>query len=196
MGKKEHFKRASISNVEIDWIAIRNEYETTNISLAKLTKKYKKIKMNTIERRSAREGWKKSKKETQLKITENLREKTIESISENKSKVCVKHYDISDKFLKIIDDSFKNKNEFNTFADKVKVDRDEEEYKEFVLESINDKKLLNIVNSFEKIQKAQRQTLGIVDSDKLTRDDKLKVKEDEDVIVKIGFVDNGKDKNI
>jgi|WetSurMetagenome_2_1015567.scaffolds.fasta_scaffold12769_6 hypothetical protein len=196
MGKKEHFKRASISNVEIDWIAIRNEYETTNISLAKLTKKYKKIKMNTIERRSAREGWKKSKKETQLKITENIREKTIESISENKSKVCVKHYDISDKFLKIIDDSFKNKNEFNTFADKVKVDRDEEEYKEFVLESINDKKLLNIVNSFEKIQKAQRQTLGIVDSDKLTRDDKLKVKEDEDVIVKIGFVDNGKDKNI
>lgn len=34
--------------------------------------------------------------------------------------------------------------------------------------------MLNVVKSFETLQKAQRQTLNIVDGDKLTRQDKLK----------------------
>jgi hypothetical protein len=65
-----------------NWIKIRIEYETINISYRKLAEKYG-VSENTIESRARREQWKKGKQEITEKITEKTREKTVEKISEN-----------------------------------------------------------------------------------------------------------------
>jgi hypothetical protein len=178
VNRKEYYKQASIRNQRINWVKIRNEYETTDISLRRLVQKYKNLKFSTLESRCKREGWVKSKKETQYKLHAKVRQKTIKNIATTEAKVLENHFNISDDLLNIVKNSLVSEKEFNTFVDTVKSGDSEgnfeEEIKEFVLKSINDKKLLNMVNAFEKLQKAQRQTLNIVDGDKLTRQDKLK----------------------
>lgn len=97
-------------------------------------------------------------------------------ISGNPNNIKVKHFSTTERLVNEINKALEN-DELHKFVEKVKSGDEcgfEETLKEYTLKSINDKKLLNIVNSFEKLQKAQRQTLGIVDDDKLTRQDKLK----------------------
>ena len=77
------------------------------------------------------------------------------------------HFKTSNNFLNIINKAFENKQEFYTFVDKIREGHGEgcfsESIEQYVMDSINDKKVLNLVNAFEKIQKTQRQTLGIND---------------------------------
>lgn len=100
---------------------------------------------------------------------ENYNKATIENVK-------TKHFKVAEKLLTEINKALKN-DDLHKFVDKLKSGDESgfsEDIAEVTLTSINDKKLLNMVNSFEKLQKAQRQTLSIVDGDKLTRQDKLK----------------------
>jgi len=94
-------------------------------------------------------------------------QKTIEKIADTIAETQANHFKTSNKLFNIINKALNKKNEFNTFVDKVKEgDSDgnfSESIQEFILNSINDKKVLNLVNAFDKLQKAQRQTLGILD---------------------------------
>ena len=163
MNKTDYYKEASKKKVRIiDWIKIRNEYETTNISLRRIAKKYN-IKWGTLKQRALNQKWNSSKKEIQNKIYTNTTQKTIENISDKQSKALENHYKISEYLLYKVGNALKNENEFNTFVEKIRTGINKEELKEVKLGSLNDKKLINVVNSFEKIQKLQRQTLGIID---------------------------------
>jgi hypothetical protein len=130
-----------------------------------LANKYK-IPYRTIRDRAIREKWAKSKAEYQSKVRAKTEQKTIEKISNDIANTQAKHFKLSNDFLHIVENALNNKDEFNTFVDKVKEgskDYFSEEVREFILESVNDKKVLNMVSAFEKIQKAQRQILGITD---------------------------------
>jgi hypothetical protein len=75
-----------LAKVKPDWIKIRTEYETTNISYRKLADKYN-VSFKTLSPRAKREGWAKGKKETQDKIREKTGQKAIEKISDDNSKI-------------------------------------------------------------------------------------------------------------
>lgn len=64
-----------------NWIKIRNEYETTNTSYAKLAKKYK-VSVNTLRPRAVREGWTNSKEETCIEIASKTHQKAVTKISQ------------------------------------------------------------------------------------------------------------------
>jgi len=77
-----------------NWIKIRNEYETSNISQRKLAEKYK-ISFSTLQCRAKREAWLKSKNENHDKIMTKSRQKSIEKISDRNSR----HISLVDKVL-------------------------------------------------------------------------------------------------
>lgn len=66
------------------WLKIKNEYINGEISLDKLSKKYK-VSLNTIKQRSMREKWSKQRTEQQTKIEPKLNQKTAEKIAEKQS---------------------------------------------------------------------------------------------------------------
>jgi hypothetical protein len=72
--------------IEPNWLEIEQEYIFNDISLKKLSEKYK-IPESTIEKRSTREFWRKKKIEIGEKYAENVREKTLEK----KVEIAVEH---------------------------------------------------------------------------------------------------------
>jgi hypothetical protein len=64
-----------------NWIKIKTEYETTNISYRKLADKYK-VSFDTLQKRAKREFWVKSKEETGDKMATKVRQKSIENMAE------------------------------------------------------------------------------------------------------------------
>lgn len=67
-----------------NWIKIRTEYETTDISYRKLAERYK-IHRTTVEQRASRESWTKTKTEIMAEIQAKTRQKTGQKIIERKS---------------------------------------------------------------------------------------------------------------
>ena len=162
--KTFYYKQASKNRKfrVVDWDKIRVEYETTNISVNKLSQKYN-VKFTTLRERAYRHKWTRSKRETSALINNMVKEKAINSIVNKRVRAIENHYNISENLLYNIGKALENSSELNTFVEKVKKSSNVEDLEEFTFDSINDKKLLNLVNSFEKLQKSQRLTLGIKD---------------------------------
>lgn len=165
--------------INADWAKIRTEYETTNISQRKLAQKYN-INYGTLRYRTEKEGWHAKKRKVQRKISEKLTQKTIKKIIDEKERTLSIHFDVSQKFMEIILEALKNESELYTFSEKIRTGKGRgffnEEMKEFILKSVNDKKIINLITAFEKVQKLQRQTLGL-DIEKENEPDKEQVKE-------------------
>jgi len=81
-----------------NWIKIRTEYETTSISYRKIAEKYG-VSFNTLKDRAKREGWAKSKEETQRKITTATLQKTVVKIAERESDRNARHIALIDMIL-------------------------------------------------------------------------------------------------
>lgn len=160
-------KKKALESSEIDWDSVRLEYETTNISIAKLADKHK-INYSTLKDKSYKQGWGKSKEVIQEQINTRTLDLTIDNIAQKRAKAIENHYKISEVFLYQIGKALKNPNELNTWVEKCKHNFDES-LEEFEFDSINDKKLVNMISSFEKVQKLQRQTLGIMDNKELLK---------------------------
>lgn len=177
----EYYKRASVNKKEkkerevkvVDWISIKNEYLTTEISQRKLAKKHN-IRWQTLRDRAGREKWIEEKEIQQDNIGTITVQKIVEKISDNASDVKANHYNIAKKILDKVSKSLDDDKQLYAYTDKLKQIGGNEILDDYVSKFINDKRLLNVVKSFETLQKSQRQTLGIVDDDKLTRQDKLK----------------------
>lgn len=77
-----------------NWIKIRTEYETTSISYRKVAEKYD-VSFNTLKDRAKREGWAKSKRETQQKITTKTLQKAVVKEADRNAR----HIALYDKIL-------------------------------------------------------------------------------------------------
>lgn len=66
----------------IDWVKVKNEYITTNISQRKLAEKYS-VSSRTIAIKSKEENWVELKKQKESEISAKLQQKTTEIIIEN-----------------------------------------------------------------------------------------------------------------
>lgn len=160
----------------IDWEAIRLEYETTNISTSKLSKKYN-LPHSTLKDRCYRHGWVNSKQEIQSLIDQKTLEMTVENIAKKRAKTIQNHFKISEVLLYNLGKSLQNPNELYTWVEKVKDGVNSEQLEQYIFQSINDKKMLNIINGFEKLQKSQRLTLGIKDNKDLQKELEISFKQ-------------------
>lgn len=82
---------------KINWIKIKNEYISTNISYRKLAEKYS-VSFSTLRAKAKAENWVEKKEKQQHKIGTKVAQKTAEKIAE-------KEVDRITKLLKISDDA-------------------------------------------------------------------------------------------
>ncbi len=84
--------------MSIDWIKIKNEYITTNISYRKLAEKHK-VSFNTLKGRAIKEQWRNEKEKTHHKITTKTQQKCVEAISDKNVEHIDKITSIADALL-------------------------------------------------------------------------------------------------
>jgi len=163
-------KDATISD-HISWVEIENEYVTDirkkPSTLKDLSKKYN-IPLQTIKEYSARNNWTEKRNQHRTNIVQKTAEKTAEIISDELSIVTARHLRVSDKLIDIIEKALEDENELYKYVEKLRQGYGPGEFEESIVvdvkDALNDSKLVNIVNSLDKLQKMQRQTLGILDA--------------------------------
>lgn len=69
---------------KVDWLKIKNEYVTTDISQRAICEKYS-ISYNTLKDRASNEKWADSKKEYHSRVAEQTQQKVMEKIVEKES---------------------------------------------------------------------------------------------------------------
>lgn len=82
----------------VDWVSIRTEYETSNISQRKLAEK-RGVSYPTLRDRAKREGWARSKEETRAKIVTKTLQKTVTKIATKEADRNARHIALLDKVL-------------------------------------------------------------------------------------------------
>lgn len=156
---------------DISWIEIENEYVTDirkkPCTLEDLSRKYG-IAIGTIEKYSMENKWSEKRKKYKETIKQKTAEKAAEIISDDLSTVTARHFRVSDKLISIIEKALEDENELYKYVEKLRQGYGQGVFQESIVvevnDALNDGKLVNIVNSLEKLQKMQRQTLGILDA--------------------------------
>jgi Phage terminase small subunit len=156
---------------DISWVEIENEYVTDirrkPCTLEDLSKKYN-IPLQTIKEYSARNNWTEKRNRHRTNVIQKTAEKTAEMISGDLSAVTVRHFRVSDKLISIIEQALEDENELYKYVEKLRQGYGQGVFEESIVvdvnDALNDAKLVNIVNSLEKLQRMQRQTLGILDA--------------------------------
>lgn len=156
---------------DISWVEIENEYVTDirkkPCTLEDLSNKYG-IAIGTIEKYSMENKWSEKRKKYKETIKRKAVEKTAEIISDDLSQVTARHLRVSDKLISIIEEALEDENELYKYVEKLRQGYGKGAFEESIVvdvkDALNDAKLLNIVQSLEKLQKMQRQTLGILDA--------------------------------
>lgn len=157
--------------IEVSWIDIENEYVTDirkkPCTLENLSEKYN-ISISTIEKYSMDNSWSDKRKKYKENMKQKVQEKTADIISDKIANYKAKHLKISDKILDQIAKALSNEDELYTYVEKLRQGFAPGEFEESIvterLNSINDSKVVNLTNALDKIQKMQRQTLGILDA--------------------------------
>lgn len=166
---KNQKKKVATDKNEISWIGIENEYVTDirkkPCSLNLLSKKYG-ISIQSLKDYSAAHEWSKKRAEYKQITNQKVREKSAELISMDAAKSIAKHFKISDIMLKEIEKAIEHPDELYKIVEKLRTGYGPGEFSEEIvtetMDAINDTKVLNLVNALEKLQKMQRETLGIL----------------------------------
>lgn len=161
---------------ELSWAEIENEYVTDirrkPCSLEDLSKKYN-IPLQTVFDQSAANEWSRKRKEFKEKTKQKAIEKTAEKVSDDIARITARHLRLSDKLLAVIEESLEDDEQFYKYVEKIRTGYGPGEFDEKVevttLASLNESKLLSTVSAMEKLQKMQRQTLGIIDEKDRTK---------------------------
>lgn len=192
---------------DISWVEIENEYVTDirkkPCTLEDLSNKYG-IAIGTIEKYSMENKWSEKRKKYKETIKRKAVEKTAEIISDDLSQVTARHLRVSDKLISIIEEALEDENELYKYVEKLRQGYGKGAFEESIVvdvkDALNDAKLLNIVQSLEKLQKMQRQTLGILDAKDQHKIemDKRKMGDDDTEFEDDGFLDalDGKVKEV
>ncbi|MED5050646.1 phage terminase small subunit-related protein [Anoxybacillus rupiensis] len=192
---------------DISWVEIENEYVTDirrkPCTLEELSKKYN-IPFQTIKVYAAKNNWTEKRNQHRTNVVQKTAEKTAEMISDDLSAVTARHLRVSDKLISIIEEALEDENELYKYVEKLRQGYGKGAFEESIVvdvkDALNDAKLLNIVQSLEKLQKMQRQTLGILDAKDQHKIemDKRKMGDDDTEFEDDGFLDalDGKVKEV
>ncbi|GIM45950.1 hypothetical protein DNHGIG_14990 [Collibacillus ludicampi] len=158
------------SEKSISWLEIETEYVTDirkkPCTLKELSTKYG-VPFDTIKKYAAENDWTGKRHKHRTSVAQKTAEKTAEIISDDIAKATARHFLLSSKLLDVIERALADPNEFYRIVEKLRTGYGPGEFDEKivteVVDALNDSKLLNVVNALEKVQKMQRQTLGILD---------------------------------
>lgn len=188
---KNQNKKVATKYKEVSWIDIENEYITDirkkPCTLESLSKKYS-IPFATIENYSCKNKWSEQRQEYKGKVKEKATEKSSELISTDIAKVTARHFKIADVLLNQMEEAIKDPQELYKIVEKLRTGYGPGEFNEKivteVMDTLNDKKLVNYVNALTKLQVAQRQSLGIMDADvkEKLEIDKAKINQDDYIL--------------
>lgn len=165
-----------------NWLKIRAVYETSNISQRDLAKKYD-VSPDTLEARARREQWKKGKDEVTGKVTEKIRQKAIEKISDGLSTLQanakLRQAAMANQALEAIKSVMDMSNWAFTHAVKIKtcygMGESYEKLESKVIDAANTKAIIDIMNAIGKGQEIEDKALEYITPDnrkKHDRDDK------------------------
>lgn len=135
-------------------------------TLKSLAEKYR-IPIQTVKEYAARNGWTEKRANHRTTVLQKTSEKTAELISNDIAKATARHFSASNKLLAVIEDALGDEQQFYKYVEKLRSGFGPGEFEETieveVLDSLNEAKLLNTVSALEKVQKMQRQLIGILD---------------------------------
>lgn len=94
-----------------NWIKIRTEYETSDISYRKLADKHS-VSFNTLKDRAIRELWKKRKEESHNEIATKTQQKAREKISDKNAYDITTELEATNLINKLVLDTLKDTNQF------------------------------------------------------------------------------------
>ena len=95
---------------DVDWLAIKTEYITTDISQRKLAKKYG-LAVSTVARKSTDEGWVKQREQHKS----NVLSKTTEKIANKEANKLAKLAAATDKAIDVVVKAFDDEQQFNRY---------------------------------------------------------------------------------
>jgi phage terminase small subunit len=187
------------SNLNVSWAEIENEYVTDirrkPCTLKELAEKYG-IPLQTVKEYAARNQWTEKRSRHLTHVIQKTAEKTAELVSADIARVTARHLRLSDKLLAVIEEALQDEKQFYQYVEKIRTGYGPGEFDERVqvevLDSLNESKLLNTVAALEKLQKMQRQTLGILDEKdrrKFEMDQRRHFGDDEDEHGDDGFLE-------
>lgn len=197
----------SKDNDNISWVEIENEYVTDirkkPCTLKDLAEKYG-ISHEHIRKYAMENKWTEKRNKHRTIVQQKTAEKTAEIISDDLSQVTARHLRVSDKLISIIEEALEDENELYKYVEKLRQGYGPGAFNESIVvdvkDALNDSKLVNIVQSLEKLQKMQRQTLGILDAKDQHKIemDKRKMDDDDTEFEDDGFLEalDGKVKEV
>jgi hypothetical protein len=154
-------------NTDVSWIEIELEYVTDisrkPVTLDGLAEKHD-IPAQSLRRYAADNKWMDKRKAYSTKVLQKTAEKTAEKVSEDIAEVLNKHLDLSNTLQGLIEDALGDDREFYKYVEKLK----QPDFSEVIAceekPALNTARLKQAVDMVEKLQKMQRQTLGILDA--------------------------------
>jgi hypothetical protein len=153
-------ERGNGDMAKADWLSIRSEYESMDISQRKLAEKYD-VSYPTLRDRAKREEWISSKVKTRDKIVKKTLQKVATKIADRNAKLL----NISDMATNAIQEYFKEKHYKQHVVKYKHYDRegkpDKEELTSVKLAVADTKGMANMIGSLSKIQTTQRLAEGI-----------------------------------
>lgn len=183
---------------DVSWVEIENEYVTDirkkPCTLKDLAEKYG-IPYKRVREYAAEHRWTEKRDKYWTNVGQKTAEKTAEIISSELSVVTARHFRVSDKLISIIEQALEDDNELYKYVEKLRQGHGKGVFEESIVvdvkDALNDAKLLNVVQSLEKLQKMQRQTLGILDAkdQHKVEMDKRKMGDDDTEFEDDGFLD-------
>lgn len=178
----------------IDWVAIHNEYITTQISYRKLCKKYG-ISFITLQQRATREKWVEEKGKTHIKLMSKTCQKTVEKVARAGANKLAKEFRAANMISDIINKALKDPDQFckHLVQRREKTDLSESAWvAEELFTVVDTKRLKDLASALEIVEGAKRRIKGI-----LTEVDKQRLEINREVLAitkaKAGVGDNDKD---
>ncbi|UZQ49097.1 hypothetical protein [Clostridium kluyveri] len=169
---KNQGKKDATKDKKVSWVDIENEYVT---DIRKKPRTYNdmaikyKISASSIEKYALENRWGEKREKYAKIVKKKAIEKSLDFISTDIARVTAKHFKIADMLLNQLEKVLQDPEDLYKIVEKLRTGYGPGEFTEEivteVIDTLNDKKLLNYANALTKLQTAQRQTLGIMDAD-------------------------------
>jgi len=183
---------------DVSWIDIENEYVTDvrrkPCTLKQLSEKHN-ISFDRIKQVSAERKWTEKREKHYTTTAQKTAEKSAELLSDDLSKVAARHFAVSDVLLSAIEKALQDKDELYKYVEKMREGYGPGAFSESVeahtLEALNEGKVMSLANTLDKLQKMQRQTLGMLDAkdQHKVEMDKRKAGDDQEEYESDGFIE-------
>lgn len=149
-----------------DWIAIKNEYITTDTTYQELADKYG-VSFSSIEKKARKEGWRLDRNATCEKVEREVRKKTVAKVANKTVKKIDLVADSTEKILKIINKTLGDAEQFNKHMVKLRQGYGPGEFDENIEVKetgvIDAKRLNDLMSALDKAAKLKRLIENILD---------------------------------